>query len=76
MVMGLSTATSGIVGALGPGPIGLVRSWSDGPGPIGLVRSWSDGYAVALLLCIMLELVAAAIVLVASQKRDTIPSSR
>jgi predicted MFS family arabinose efflux permease len=50
MVMGLSTAASGVVGALGPGLIGLVRSWS-------------DGYAVALALCIMLELVAAAIVL-------------
>jgi predicted MFS family arabinose efflux permease len=59
MVMGLSTAASGIVGALGPGLIGLVRSWN-------------DGYAVALALCIMLELVAAVIVLVGSQKQDTI----
>ena len=59
MVMGLSTAASRIVGALGPGLIGLVRSWS-------------DGYEVALALCIMLELVAAVIVLVGSQKQDTI----
>jgi MFS family permease len=51
VVMGLSTAASGIVGALGPGLIGLVRSWS-------------DGYEAALALCIMLELVAAVIVLV------------
>lgn len=40
MVMGLSTAASGIVSALGPGLIGLVRSWS-------------DGYTIALELCIM-----------------------
>jgi MFS family permease len=59
VVMGLSTAASGIVGALGPGLVGLVRSWS-------------DGYAVALALCITLELVAAAIVLVGSQKQDAI----
>jgi MFS family permease len=57
VVMGLSTAASGIVGALGPGLVGLVRSWS-------------DGYAVALALCITLELVAAAIVLLGSQKQD------
>ena len=59
MVMGLSTAASGIVSALGPGLIGLVRSWS-------------DGYAVALELCIMLELVAAVIVLIGYQKQYTI----
>ena len=59
IVMGLSTAASGIVGALGPGLIGLVRSWS-------------DGYEAALALCILLELVAAAIVLVDHQKQDTI----
>jgi MFS family permease len=58
VVMGLSTAASGIVGALGPGLIGLVRSWS-------------DGYAVALALCITLELAAAVIVL-CCQKQDTI----
>ena len=51
IVMGLSTAASGVVGALGPGLIGLVRSWS-------------DSYAVALELCIMLELIAAVIVLI------------
>jgi MFS family permease len=58
IVMGLSTAASGIVGALGPGLIGLVRSWS-------------DGYEAALALCIMLELVAAAIVLWSDQSRET-----
>ena len=47
--MGLSTAISGTVGALGPGLIGLIRGWS------------SD-YDAALLVCIALELVAAAIV--------------
>ena len=59
VVMGLSTAASGIVGALGPGLVGLARSWS-------------DGYAVALALCIMLELIAAAIVLFGSQKKDMV----
>lgn len=49
VVMGLSTAISGTIGALGPGLIGVVRGWS------------SD-YDAALLICIMLELVAAAIV--------------
>ena len=49
IVMGLSTAISGTVGALGPGLIGLIRGWS------------SD-YDAALLVCIALELVAAAIV--------------
>ena len=47
--MGLSTAISGTVGALGPGLIGIIRGWS------------SD-YDAALLVCIVLELVAAAIV--------------
>lgn len=58
VVMGLSTAASGIVGALGPGLIGLVRSWS-------------GGYATALALCITLELVAAGIVL-CCKKQGTI----
>ena len=49
IVMGLSTAISGTVGALGPGLIGLISGWS------------SD-YDAALLVCIVLELVAAAIV--------------
>lgn len=48
-VTGLSTAISGTVCALGPALIGLVRSWS-------------GNYDAALLLCIALELVAAAIV--------------
>jgi predicted MFS family arabinose efflux permease len=50
VVMGLSTAISGTVGALGPGLIGIIRGWS------------SD-YDAALLVCIALQLVAAAIVL-------------
>jgi len=49
VVMGLSTAISGTIGALGPGLIGVIRGWS------------SD-YDAALLICIVLELVAAAIV--------------
>ena len=49
VVMGLSTAISGTVGALGPALIGVVRGWS------------SD-YDAALLVCIVLQLVAAAIV--------------
>ena len=46
---GLSTAISGTVCALGPGLIGLVRGWS-------------GDYDAALLVCIVLELAAAAIV--------------
>jgi MFS family permease len=49
VVMSLSTAISGTVGALGPGLIGIIRGWS------------SD-YNAALLACIALQLVAAAIV--------------
>jgi predicted MFS family arabinose efflux permease len=49
VVMGLSNAISGTVGALGPALVGLVRGWS-------------GGYDAALALCIALELVAAAIV--------------
>jgi MFS family permease len=49
VVMGLSTAISGTVGALGPALIGVIRGWS------------SD-YDAALLVCIVLQLVAAAIV--------------
>jgi cyanate permease len=49
VVMGLSTAISGTIGALGPALIGVIRGWS------------SD-YDAALLVCIALELVAAAIV--------------
>lgn len=49
VVMGLSTAISGTVGALGPGLIGVIRGWS-------------RDYDAALLVCIVLELVAAAIV--------------
>lgn len=49
VVMGLSTAISGTIGALGPGLIGVIRGWS-------------NDYDAALLVCIVLELVAAAIV--------------
>ena len=49
VVMGLSTAISGTVGALGPGLIGVIRGWS-------------SNYDAALLVCIVLQLVAAAIV--------------
>lgn len=58
VVMGLSTALSGIVGALGPGLVGLVRSLS-------------GGYAVALTLCIALELVAAVVVLCGGKRQET-----
>jgi MFS family permease len=56
MVMGLSTAASGIIGALGPGVIGLVRGRS-------------DDYDAALALCIMMELVAAVIVIAGCRKQ-------
>jgi MFS family permease len=49
IVMGLFTAISGTVGALGPVLLGLARGWS-------------GDYHLALLLCIALELAAAAIV--------------
>ena len=49
IVMGLSNAISGIVGALGPVFVGMVRGWT-------------GDYDAALALCIALELVAAAIV--------------
>jgi cyanate permease len=50
VVMGLSNAVSGTICALGPGLVGLVRSWS-------------GNYDTALALCIALELVAAVIVI-------------
>jgi MFS family permease len=49
VVMGLSNAISGTVGALGPGLAGIVRGWS-------------GNYDAVLALCIALELVAAVIV--------------
>jgi MFS family permease len=49
-VLGLSTAVCGIVSAFGPGIVGFVR------GATG-------GYTAALLLCLALQLVSAAIVL-------------
>jgi cyanate permease len=60
MVMGLSTATSGIVGALGPGLVGLIRSLS-------------GGYAVALTLCIALELVAAVALFCGGKRQEESP---
>jgi MFS family permease len=50
IVMGLSTSISGIVNALGPGVVGLLRAAT-------------GGYTAPLMLCVMLQLVAAAIVL-------------
>jgi predicted MFS family arabinose efflux permease len=49
VVMGLSNAVSGTIGALGPAIVGVVQSWS-------------GGYDTALVLCIALQLVAAVIV--------------
>jgi MFS family permease len=49
-VLGLSTAVCGIVSAFGPGIVGFVRSAS-------------GGYGAALMLCLTLQLVSAAIVL-------------
>jgi MFS family permease len=60
MVMGLSGAVSGIIGAFGPALVGLVHSLS-------------GGYTGALALCIALELVAAAIVLWGNQRPTRIP---
>ncbi|MBR0697038.1 MFS transporter [Bradyrhizobium lablabi] len=57
VVMGLFTAISGTIGALGPGLIGLVRGWS-------------GDYGAALLLAIALEVTAAAIVLVPERSRQ------
>jgi cyanate permease len=48
--MGLSNAISGIIGAFGPVLVGMVRGWT-------------GDYDAALALCIVLELVAAAIVI-------------
>ena len=50
IVMGLSNAISGTVGALGPALLGLIRGWS-------------GDYNLALAVCIVLELVAAALVI-------------
>jgi predicted MFS family arabinose efflux permease len=58
VVLGLSTAVSGIV-------------CSFGPGLVGLVRSLSGGYEAALALCVALELVAAVIVL-GGRKRNAL----
>jgi MFS family permease len=58
VVLGLSTAISGIVCAFGPGTVGLVRSLS-------------GGYGTALALCVALELVAAVMVLWGG-KRDVV----
>ena len=57
LLIGLSTAISQFVFAFGPGLIGLVRDWS-------------GGYRAALLLCVALDLVAAAIVLRSPKKHS------
>ncbi len=57
LLIGLSTAISQFIFAFGPGLIGLVRDWS-------------GGYRAALLLCVALDLVAAAIVLRSPKKRS------
>jgi hypothetical protein len=49
-VLGLSTAIGGMISALGSGLVGFVRAVT-------------GGYTAALLFCVMLKLVAAAIVL-------------
>ena len=49
VVMGLSNAISGTIGSLGPALVGFVRGWS-------------GDYRLALMLCIGLELLAAALV--------------
>jgi MFS family permease len=59
VVLGLSNAISGTVGALGPVLVGLVHGWS-------------GNYDTSLALCIVLELVAAAIVV----RRGPLPVSR
>jgi hypothetical protein len=58
VVLGLSTAISGIVCAFGPGTVGLVRSLS-------------GGYSAALALCIALQL-AAAVMVLWSGKREVV----
>jgi len=57
VVTGLSTAASGIVGALGPALVGLVRDLS-------------GSYNVALVFCIALQLIAAMIVLFQDQRPE------
>jgi MFS family permease len=57
LLIGLSTAIGQFVFAFGPGLIGLVRDWS-------------GDYRAALLLCVALDLVAAAIVLRSPKKRS------
>ena len=58
VVLGLSTAISGIVCAFGPGTVGLVHSLS-------------GGYGAALALCIALQL-AAAVMVLWSGKREVV----
>jgi predicted MFS family arabinose efflux permease len=57
IVLGLSTAISGI-------------ACSFGPALLGLVRSLSGGYGLALALCIALQLIAA--VIVQARKQDAV----
>lgn len=60
--MGLGTSISGIVSAFGPGIIGLVRSLT-------------GNYTTAFALCVVLDLVAAGIVLWRPGRRTTIAAS-
>jgi hypothetical protein len=53
--MGLFTAISGTVGALGPGLLGLAQGWT-------------GDYGLALALCIALDVLAAVIVVLRSRK--------
>jgi cyanate permease len=54
-VLGLSTAIGGIISALGPGLVGFVR------GATG-------GYTAALMFCLALKLISAAMVLRRSRR--------
>jgi predicted MFS family arabinose efflux permease len=60
--MGLGTSISGIVSAFGPGIVGLVRSLT-------------GNYSTAFAMCVVLDLVAAAIVLWRPGRRAEIVAS-
>ena len=60
--MGLGTSISGIVSAFGPGIVGLVRSVS-------------GDYSMAFAMCVVLDLVAAAVVLWRPGKRAEVAAS-
>jgi cyanate permease len=60
--MGLGTSISGVVSAFGPGIIGLVRSFT-------------GNYTSAFAICVMLDLVAAGIVLWRPGRRAKLAAS-